>query len=204
MKNITAAIASFVPALAQAGAGPGTCDVYEQASFYGPRASAAIVHAADAAGVDRGELTALWGVDGEDVEMLMDNVSQAHSFNSRGDLAVEETSWEAKTSHLGKEFFTVSVDFRNETQFPVAKILSLSFDLVSHGRTVPWASSTEYLIDIPGGIEPGETVTVGPEFEDVGHDLPSVSIPEDAEIVVTHVTACGPQDSFVWSGAPSS
>lgn len=202
-KIATFAFIVFAPGLAQAGASPGTCDIYEKSSFYGPRVSAAIVYASDAAGIDRGMSSALWGVSKEDVQKFMDNVSQADYFNSLGELAIEETSWEPKTSPLGKEIFTVSVDLRNETPSTIAQILTLSFNLVSPGRSVPWASSNEYLLDIPGGIEPGETVTVGPKFEHVGHDLPSASIPEDAEIVVTHVTACGLKDSFIWSGTPS-
>jgi len=204
LNKIAITIASFIPALALAEARPGTCDIFAHASSYGPRLNAAIVHAAEFAGVGRDKSSALWNVTEKDVDDLMSHVSQAYVLNSLGMLNIENAAWEIKTSSLGADFFTVSVDLRNSTPSTISSVSRLEFGLVSPGRSVPWVSSADYLIDVPGGIEPGETVTVGPQFDVIGHELPNVDIPESAEVVVTHITACGPQDSFVWSGRPSS
>lgn len=202
MNRIILAAASIVPSLAQAAA-PETCDIYAYASSYGPRVAAAIMHAADFSAVDRSDLALLLKVTAQDAEDHMRNVSQASTLNSLGSLAIEDSSWEIKTSSLGRDFFTVSVDVKNETPATIAVISRMVFNLASPGRAVPWTSSADYSIEVPGGIEPGETITVGPKFDVIGHELPKADIPDNAEVVVTHITACGLEDRFIWSGSPS-
>jgi len=90
------------------------------------------------------------------------------------------------------DFRWIDCTMRNDTQTPVASI-NYAGELREDGRTVAWGKIKQNFWDIPGGIEPGETVEVS--FLR-GSDLPRRANPEN---IVIQVEVTG---AFDVSGQP--
>ncbi len=68
---------------------------------------------------------------------------------------VEAVSTEFVPADIATHF---NMTVKNDTATPVARV-EYDAEFVTEGRAVPWGEIT-YAVDVPGGIEPGETRTL--------------------------------------------